>query len=72
MYKINCKGTAFHPNFFKQLIENGIVLNKDATQKAQTLFMLAGALPTIPAGVLLDVIEGKKKYKVKGEDFIIE
>ena len=72
MYEVNCKGTAFHPNFFVQLIENGIKLNKDATQKAQTLFMLAGVLPQIPAGVLLDVVEGKKKYKIQGEKFIIE
>lgn len=70
-YIVNCDGTMVHPSFLVTLITQDIPLEKESVKKAKKLFLLAGALPNIPAGVLMDVVDGVVEYKVEGEKFII-
>ena len=70
-YIVKCDGTMVHPSFLMTLITQDFPLEGKATKKAKKLFLLAAALPNIPAGVLLDVVDGVAGYKVEGEKFII-
>lgn len=64
---VNCKGTMVHPNVFKTFLEQGMGLNKRAQKQAESLFLLAAALPNVTAGVLLDLVSGTLKYEIDEE-----
>lgn len=70
-YIVNCEKTLIRPSLLMSIIDETVTLNVEATQQARKLFLLAGALPDVPAGVLLDLVEGVAKCKIKGEKFII-
>lgn len=70
---VQCKGTMVHPNAIKQMIEKGFNLRPESVKQAISLFLLAGTLPDIPAGVLYDLAQGALPYKVDTaeETFVI-
>lgn len=65
---VKCKGTMVHPNAIKHIVERGYPLREESKEMAVRFYLLAHALPTLPAQVLLDVIEGKLEYQVNLEE----
>lgn len=61
-YVINCRDNIIAPGFVLGILENGVNLDKRGKEAAEKLFCLSSMLPTIPAGVLLDLVWGKRKY----------
>lgn len=61
-YVINCKDNMIAPGFILNVLENGVNLDKKGKQAAEKLFFLSSVLPSLPAGVLLDLVWGKRKY----------
>jgi len=64
MITVDCKDTGIHPNFFVALMEAGIRLDRAQARRAEILYLLAGALPTVEAGILYDLAQGKLTYSI--------
>lgn len=71
-YRVPCANSFIAPGFLKTILETPVGLDKNATAKAKKVYMLASTLPDIPAGVLFDLVEGKRKWHIEGDNFIIE
>lgn len=66
-YIVRCKDTMVDVNLFRLFLTTSMGLNKVAQRKAETLYMMASAMPDVPAGVLLDLVTGKLQYEIDDE-----
>ena len=66
------KNSFIHPSYIRYCLSSSVTdWNRDAQTEAVRVWQLCTLLPNLEAGVLVDLVKGKRKYSIEDTELII-